>query len=138
MKRTFAFLFCFTAAAAWPPEWSRPFPAHKIAGNVYYVGTEDLACYLVTDPAGHILINTGMSDSVKTIRAGVEKLGFRFSDIKVLLTMQAHFDHVAAFAGIAKLTGAQVYATEADAGIIEDGGKSDPWLGKDGWSRRSR
>jgi len=138
VKRTFAFLFCFTAAAAWPPEWSRPFPAHKIAGNVYYVGTEDLACYLVTDPAGHILINTGMSDSVKTIRAGVEKLGFRFSDIKVLLTMQAHFDHVAAFAGIAKLTGAQVYATEADAGIIEDGGKSDPWLGKDGWSRRSR
>ncbi len=133
MKHVLAFLFCLTASAAWPPEWSRPFPAHQIAGNVYYVGTEDLACYLVTDPAGHILINTGMADSVKLIRAGVEKLGFRFSEIKILLTMQAHFDHVAGFAEIVRATGAKVYATEADAGIIESGGKSDPWLGKEGW-----
>lgn len=115
-------------AAANPPEWSKPFPAYKIAGNIYYVGTADLACFLVTGSSGHILINTGMVDSVPLIQQGVEKLGFKMKDIKVLLTMQAHYDHVAGFAAIQKMTGAKVYATVADAAALEDGGKSDPYL----------
>lgn len=118
---------CLTKAAN-PPEWSRPYPAHKVAGNVYYVGTEDLGCFLVTGNAGHILINTGLANSTPLIREGVEKLGFQFKDIKILLTMQAHYDHVAAFAEVQNLTGAKVYATVADAAVLEDGGKSDPYL----------
>src|SRR3954453_6069781 len=82
------------------PSWLRPFPAHKIAGNVYYVGTEDLACYLLTSPDGHILINTGLADSTPLIRESISKLGFRLEDVKILLTMQAHFDHVAAMGDI--------------------------------------
>ncbi|MDX2152323.1 MAG: subclass B3 metallo-beta-lactamase [Bryobacteraceae bacterium] len=113
--------------AAAPPEWTRPFPAHRIAGNVYYVGTEDLACYLITDSqAGHILINSGLAESNRHIREGVEKLGFRMRDIKVLLTNQAHFDHVAGFAELQKWTGAKIYATEADARLLETGGAADP------------
>ena len=108
-------LFALSLHGQAPPEWTRPYPAHKIAGNIYYVGTEDLACFLVTDPAGHILINTGLASSAPQIRASVEKLGFRFGDIKILLTMQGHFDHVAAFAEVAKQTGAQIWATEPDA-----------------------
>jgi metallo-beta-lactamase class B len=119
-----------TLALAQQDSWKRPFPAHKIAGNLYYVGTEDLACFLITDPDGHILINTGLADSVPLIRDSVQKLGFKFEDIRILLTMQAHFDHVAGFAEIQKLTGAKVFATEQDAPVLEDGGKSDPILGE--------
>lgn len=109
--------------------WRRPFPAHKIAGNLYYVGTEDLACFLVATPQGHILINTGLRDSTPLLSESFRALGFRLEDVKILLTMQAHFDHVAAMAEVKKLTGALVFATEGDAPILEDGGKSDPYFG---------
>jgi metallo-beta-lactamase class B len=112
------------------PAWTRPFPAHRIAGNVYYVGTEDLACFLITTPQGHVLINTGLADSTALIRAGVQKVGFKLEDVKILLNMQAHFDHVAAMAEIQRLSGAKVYATDGDAPALEDGGKSDPWFGE--------
>ncbi len=122
-------LFLLTAAAmAQNPSWTAPFPAHKIAGNLHYIGTEDLGCYLITTPKGHILINSGLVDSVPLMRASAAKLGFKLEDVKVLLTMQAHFDHVAGLAEIQKLSKAKMYATEADAPAIEDGGKSDPVL----------
>lgn len=114
-----------------PAGWTRPYPAHRVAGNVYFVGTEDLACFLVTDPAGHILINTGLAGSAPQIKASVEQLGFRFRDIKILLTMQGHFDHVAGFAEVVTQTGAQLWVTEPDAAALEDGGRSDPFFGPD-------
>ncbi|HBY58294.1 MAG TPA: subclass B3 metallo-beta-lactamase [Solibacterales bacterium] len=115
------------AVSAAPPEWSRPFPPHRIAGNVYFVGTEDLACFLITDrAAGHILINSGLAASNAAIREGVEKLGFRIEDIRVLLTNQAHYDHVDGFAELQRWSGAKVYATPADAKLLESGGAADP------------
>jgi metallo-beta-lactamase class B len=124
-----AALLVLFAFAQQNESWKRPFPAHRIAGNVYYVGTEDLACFLITTEQGHILINTGLEDSAPQMRKSVENLGFRFEDIRILLTMQAHFDHVGAMAEIQKLTGAQVFASEGDAPALEDGGKSDPHFG---------
>ncbi|MEZ5403439.1 MAG: subclass B3 metallo-beta-lactamase [Bryobacteraceae bacterium] len=109
--------------------WTKPFPAYTIAGNLHYVGTEDLACFLITTPQGHILINTGVDGSVPMIRESMSKLGFKMEDIKILLTMQAHYDHTAGLAGIAKISGAKMYATAADAPILEDGGFSDPAFG---------
>jgi len=109
--------------------WTEPWPAHTIAGNVHYVGTRDLACFLITTPAGHILVNSGLASSTPLIRASVEKLGFALRDVKILLTMQAHFDHVAAFSEIQKLSGARVYATEKDAPLLESGAKTDPYNG---------
>ncbi|MEO8025308.1 MAG: subclass B3 metallo-beta-lactamase [Bryobacteraceae bacterium] len=131
MKLTFSLLAIFgfssICQAATPPEWSRPFPPHRIAPNIYYVGTEDLACYLITDAAaGHILINTGLADSVPLINASIEKLGFRVKDIRILLTNQAHYDHVAAFAEFRRLSGAKVFATPGDAPLLESGGAADP------------
>jgi metallo-beta-lactamase class B len=125
-----ASLFGQTPGQSEPADtWRTPFAAHRVAGNIYYVGTYDLACFLITTPQGHILINSGTKESTPLIKASVEKLGFRFSDIRVLLTMQAHFDHVAALAEIQKLTGAKMWATEADAKLLRDGGKSDFHLG---------
>ena len=104
---------------------------HRIVGPVYYVGTYDLACFLITSPQGHILINTGLADSTAQIRKNVETLGFKLSDIRILLTNQAHLDHVAAMAEIKSLTGARMFATEADKPVLEDGGASDFYLGKE-------
>jgi metallo-beta-lactamase class B len=118
-------LLVLLAAPAWPPAWTQPFPAHRIIGNVYYVGTADLACFLITTPQGHILINTGMPDSAPLIRKSIQQVGFRLEDVKILLNMQAHLDHVGALAEIQRLTGAKVYATEGDAPLLRDGGKSD-------------
>lgn len=121
-----AVLLTAAPAAAQPAEWSKPFPGHRVIGNLYAVGTYDLACFLITSDDGHILINTGLAESAPLIRANVESLGFRLEDIRVLLTMQAHYDHTAAFAEIKKATGAELWATAADAPLLEDGGASDP------------
>jgi metallo-beta-lactamase class B len=112
-------------------DWTKPFPPHRIVGPVYYVGTADLACFLITSPKGHILINTGLVDSTAQIRKNIETVGFKTADIKILLTNQAHFDHVAAMAEVKKQTGARMMATEPDKAVLEDGGASDFFLGKD-------
>lgn len=130
--------FCLTIAfaigafgqpATIPETWTRPMTPHRIVGNLYYVGTYDLTSFLITTPEGHILINTGLADSTPQIRKNVQDLGFDFSAIKILLTTQAHFDHVAAMADIQKLTGAKMLASEGDAPSLEDGGRSDYLMG---------
>ena len=115
--------------AAQPDGWTRPFPAHRVIGNLYAVGTYDLGVFLVTSEDGHILINTGLEDSTSLIRESIESLGFRLEDVKILLTMQAHSDHTAALAEIKEFTGAQMWATAGDAPVLEDGGFSDPHFG---------
>lgn len=115
----------FTQLPVRVPEYVKPFPPLRIVGSMYYVGTYDLAVYLITTPAGHILINTGVNDSVAPIRANIETLGFKFSDIKLLLATHGHWDHVAGMAEIKRLTGARMLMHEDDAGLLEDGGSSD-------------
>jgi metallo-beta-lactamase class B len=110
-------------------EWTRPYEPFRIAGNLYYVGTYDLACYLLTTSAGNILINTGLAASSPQIRHNIEKLGFNFKDIKILLTTQAHYDHTGAMAEIKKLTGATLMVDENDAAVLADGGVSDYAMG---------
>jgi len=124
-KMVWGMLWAMTAFGATPAEWSRPFQAHRVVGHVYYVGTSDLACFLIVTPQGNILINTGLADSVPLIRKSISDLGFRLEDVRWLLTTQAHYDHVAAMAEIKRLTGARILASEADAVLLEDGGKSD-------------
>lgn len=95
-------------------ERSQPFQAHKVIGNIYYVGSDQLASFLITTPEGHILINSDYEETVPVIRAGVEKLGFRFTDIKILLGSHAHGDHMEADALVKQQTGARVMAMEQD------------------------
>jgi metallo-beta-lactamase class B len=99
------------------------FPAHKVAGNTYYVGSRDLATYLITTKDGHFLINSGFEETVPLIRAAVESLGFKMTEVKYLLASHAHNDHVAGHALMKELTGAKVLVMEGDDQVIAEGGK---------------
>jgi len=100
-----------------------PFPAHKVAGNTYYVGSKALATYLITTPEGHILINSGFEETVPLIRVSVESLGFKLRDVKLILASHAHSDHVAGHALLQELTGAKVLVMEGDDQVIAKGGE---------------
>jgi len=117
--------FAASLSAQNPPSWTTPFPPHHIAGNLYYVGSEDLTSYLIVTPQGNILINSGFDENVPLIKKSVEQLGFRFSDIKTLLISQGHNDHCASAALVKKLTGAQYMVMDADVPVVESGGKED-------------
>lgn len=117
---------CFTNAQdKTPPEWSKPYQPFRIAGNLYYVGTYDLACYLITTPKGNILINTGLPNSVAMITENIKTLGFKVADTRILLTTQAHNDHMSGMAAIKRLTGAKMMVDRGDSSVVADGGKSD-------------
>lgn len=114
---------------AQPADWAEPFPGHRVIGNLYAVGTAGLGVFLITSDEGHILINTGMEDSTPLISENIESVGYRLEDVRILLTMQAHWDHTAALAEIKEITGAEMWATAGDGRVLEDGGFSDPHFG---------
>jgi metallo-beta-lactamase class B len=134
MRRNFLlisslFIFSLTAArslfAQASPDWTEPFPPFRIADNLYYIGSKGLANYLVTTPQGNILINSDMEANVPMIEASIEKLGFKFSDTKILLISHAHWDHDAGSALLIEKTGAKYMVMDADVPVVESGGKSD-------------
>ena len=105
------------------------FPPHKVIGNVYYVGTETLSAFLITTPQGHILVNSTYERTVPVIQDSVTKLGFKFSDIKIVLGSHAHGDHMEGDAVVKQLTGAQVMAMAEDVPALQamrPGGKPHP------------
>jgi metallo-beta-lactamase class B len=108
-----------------------PFPAHKVAGNVYFVGSKGQASYLITTPEGNILINSGLVESPPMIKQSIEKLGFKYADTKILLISHAHFDHDAGSARIVKETGAKYEVMDSDVDVVESGGKTDFNYGDD-------
>ena len=107
------------------PDWTEPFPPYRIIGNLYYVGSRGLASYLITTPQGHILINSNLDSSIPLIRESVEKLGFHFTDIKILLISHAHWDHCAGSARLKQETGAKYYVMDQDIPVVESGGAAD-------------
>jgi len=116
LKAALLSISVFTAAlmAQGNPDWHRAFPAFKIAGNLYYIGTADLAVYLIHTPEGNILINSDFEQDLPLIRASIEKLGFKYGDTKILLISHAHGDHDAATGSIRKETGAKLMVMDAD------------------------
>ncbi|MBX3710155.1 MAG: subclass B3 metallo-beta-lactamase [Gammaproteobacteria bacterium] len=102
-----------------------PFPPFRIAGNLYYVGTDDLASYLIVTPKGNILINSDLEANVPMIKTSIEKLGFKFSDTKILLISHGHFDHAAGSKLIKQQTNAKYMVMDKDVSLVESGGKTD-------------
>lgn len=116
---------CTLAHAATEPAWTTPIAPFQIADNLYYVGSQDLASYLVVTPKGNILINANLATSPPQIRASVEKLGFRWQDIRILLNSQAHFDHMGGAAEVIRETHAKNMVMEGDNCVVETGGRAD-------------
>ena len=103
--------------------WNQPQKPFRIMGNIHYVGTNDLACYVIQTKAGLILLDTAMQESGPLVRANIAALGFKLKDIKIMLSSHAHFDRVAGHADMKVATGAQVYAMKEDAEIMASGGQ---------------
>ncbi|WP_045107607.1 subclass B3 metallo-beta-lactamase [Legionella hackeliae] len=128
----YLFLSClpfFSQANPYPS--TKPFPPFKIIGNLYYVGNNDLASYLIVTPQGNILINSSFEKDVPAIKASIEKLGFKFSDTKILLISHAHSDHDAGSALVKNETHAQYMVMDKDVPVVESGGKTDFQYGDD-------
>lgn len=115
-------LTCASAAQAQSPaNWTQPIEPFQIADNLYYVGTAGLSAFLITTPQGHILIDGAMPTSAKPIEASIAKLGFKPTDVKVLLNTHAHFDHAGGLAELKKDTGATLAASAGDREALESG-----------------
>jgi len=128
IKRWLCLLLLAPASLLWAapnPEWTTPLAPFRIADNLYYVGSQDLASYLVVTAKGDILINSSLESSPALIRKSVEQLGFHFSDIKILLISHSHADHDAGSAEIKRLTGAQYMVMDGDVPVVESGGAKD-------------
>ena len=112
-----------------PEDQTAQFPPHKIIGNLYYVGTRTLSSFLIVTTQGNILIDSTYERNVPTIEKSVEQLGFKFSDIKILLGTHAHSDHQEGDALVKQLTGAQMMAMAEDVPALQNmkpGGKPHP------------
>jgi metallo-beta-lactamase class B len=120
------------ASAADVAEWNKPAEPFRIVGPVHYVGTNELGAYLITTSAGLILVDGGLPESASLIEASIRALHFDPKDIRVLLTTQAHFDHVGSMGHFQKLSGARVEVMDGDVPIVESGGKTDYLFGGSG------
>ena len=106
-------------------DWEKPFPGFKMVGNLYYVGTYDLAAYLIATNDGLILINSGAPGSFPLMKASIEQLGFKLPDIKIITSTHGHWDHVGDLAEFQKVSKARVLMSERDAPVLESGGNLD-------------
>jgi metallo-beta-lactamase class B len=105
--------------------WNQPVEPYRIAGNLYYVGASDITSFLISTPAGLILIDGGFAETVPIIRENVRKLGFRMEDVKILLNSHAHFDHAGGLAELKKIAGVGLVASAEDAALLARGGRGD-------------
>ncbi len=105
--------------------WNQPVKPFRVIDNIYYVGATEVSSFLITTPQGHILLDSGFEETVPLIRDNINKLGFKFEDIKILINSHAHFDHCGGFSDLKELTGAKLAVSEADAELLARGGKGD-------------
>lgn len=122
-------LTSFAALTAEEASWNQPVKPFKIAGNLYYVGASDITSYLITTPKGLILLDGGFAETVPQIEANIKTLGFKLSDVKILLNSHAHFDHAGGLAELKRATHATLKASDADAALMARGCQGDPNYG---------
>lgn len=114
-----------TATGENPASWTEPLEPFRIAGNLYYVGTAELSSYLITTPAGHILLDAPMEENVPHLLHSIESLGFDAGEIEILINSHAHFDHAGGFSRIKEISGARLLISAPDAELLERGGRDD-------------
>lgn len=120
-----ALLLTSSVHAAVDPDWMAPVAPFRIADNLFYVGSRDLASYLIVTPQGDILINSNFEASVPQMRRSIEQLGFHLTDVRILLISHAHGDHDSGSAEIKRESGAQYMVMDGDVSVVESGGRTD-------------
>jgi len=103
------------------PGWVEPYEPFNVIDNIYYVGSRGIPSYLITTPDGHIVLDGGMPHNAPQILANITKLGFKTTDVKILLNSHAHFDHSGGLAELKRETGAQLMAHKGDVESLESG-----------------
>ena len=112
-----------------PADWTERVKPFQVMGNIYYVGTKDLSSFLITSQAGHILIDTGVMENAAAVAESIRALGFTVKDVRIILTTQAHYDHVGSHARLKQESGARVLVAAGDAPLVEGGGRGDYLFG---------
>lgn len=112
-------------------EYMKPVAPFRILGNLHYVGASGISAFLLTTPAGHVLLDTGPVEMLPMLERNIEALGFRLADVKLLLNSHSHYDHCGAFAEVRRRTGARILASDADAEQMKRGGLGDFAYGDD-------
>jgi metallo-beta-lactamase class B len=116
-----ALAFASGAAVAQGNNWNTPTEPFHVIDNLYYVGTQGLSAFLFTTPEGHILLDGATPEGAPMIEANIAKLGFKVSDVKILLNSHAHFDHSGGLAQLKRDSGAKLAAMEGDVSALEGG-----------------
>lgn len=124
-------LIAATALAAHPPSWTEPVAPFRVAGNIYYVGTAELASFLIATPSGHILLDAPLEENVPQLLRSIETLGFAPSEIRILINSHAHSDHLGGMKRIKEITGAELSLSAPDAELAARGGTADFAFGDD-------
>ncbi len=109
--------------------WNKPVQPFRVIGNIYYVGASEVSSFLITTSQGDILLDGGFAETAPIIRKNMEQLGFKISDVHILLNSHAHYDHAGGLAALKQLTGARMLASAGDAPLLERGGHDDPQYG---------
>jgi metallo-beta-lactamase class B len=135
--RSFAFaaaIFVSTLAVAQTDpqarSWNEPVEPFRIVGNVYYVGAKEVTSFLITTPRGHILLDGALAETAPIILRNIETLGFKPTDVRILINSHAHLDHAGGLAELQRVTGARLYATAGDVPLLARGGRDDPQFGE--------
>jgi len=106
-------------------EMNQPVPPFRIVGNLYYVGAKEVCSFLITTPAGHIILDGGFAETAPQIERNVAQLGFKIEDVKILLNSHAHLDHAGGLAELKQKSGAKFMASAGDAELLRKGGHGD-------------
>jgi metallo-beta-lactamase class B len=112
-----------------PEEWNHPVKPFRIIGNVYYVGSAGISSYLIESSAGLMLLNSGTAETASQVLANIKQLGFNPHQVKILVGLHGHYDHIGGMAVIKKATGAKLFMSAADRELVESGGRNDPQCG---------
>lgn len=110
-----------SALAGPPADWTVPIKPFHIVDNIYYVGTEGLAAYLIVSEQGAILLDAPFAANAEQIERNIESIGVPLRDVRLLLSSHAHADHVGAMAALKRDTGARYLASAGDRWALENG-----------------
>jgi metallo-beta-lactamase class B len=110
-------------------EWNLPVKPFRIIGNIYYVGSAGISSYLIESSAGLMLLNSGTAETASLILPNIKQLGFDSHEVKILVGLHGHYDHIGGMAAIKKATGAKLFMSAADRSVVESGGRNDTQWG---------